>query len=279
MKCKLPFSLNFLCKSLFILLFSLYGSMAFAQPPNDLCTSAEALTVQVNSCTTPTMGTNVDATASGELPNPSCSQFGGGMDVWYSVTVPASGNVDIEMSTAGGPTDWAMSVYSGACGALSEVECDDDDGPGLFPLISLTGRTPGEVLYIRVFEYFNNATGPFNICAWEPAPPPPPPANDLCAGAETLTVQPMTCTTQTMGTNVSATASGETPNPSCSQFGGGQDNWYKFTVLASGKANVEMSSAGGPTDWALSVYSGTCGALSEVECDDDDGPGCSPASS
>ncbi len=273
MKSKLPFNLNLLYKGCFILLFSFFGSMAFAQPANDLCADAENLTVQSGGCTTQTMGTNVGATASGETPNPGCSSFGSGEDVWYKFTVPASGEADIEMSDAGGPGDWAMSVYSGACGALAEVECDDDDGPGLFPLINLTGQTPGEVLYIRVFEFGNNATGPFNICV---STPPPPPANDLCANSETLTVQPMTCTTQTMGTNVSATASGESPNPGCSSFGSGEDVWYSFTVLASGKANIEMSDAGGPGDWAMSVYTGACGALTEVECDDDDGPGLFP---
>ncbi len=276
MKCKLPFNLSLLYRSVFALLFFCAGSIAFAQPPNDLCTTAESLTVQADMCTTQTLGTNVDATPSGETPNPSCSAFGGGEDVWYSLTVPASGNVTIEMSTAGGPTDWAMSAYSGACGALSEIECDDDDGPGLFPLLELTGQTPGSTIYIRVFEFLNNAEGEFNICAFEPPPPPPPPANDLCSGAENLPVQPNSCTTQTMGTNESATASGEAPNPSCGNFGSGIDAWYSITVPESGEVSIEMSTAGGPTDWAMSVYSGSCGGLTQVECDDDDGPGLFP---
>ncbi len=276
MKYKLPRQFNLLYKSLYILLLSCTSSMAFAQPANDLCANAEALTVQVDMCTSQTLGTNVNATASGELPNPTCSNFGGGMDVWYSIVVPASGNVTIEMSTAGGPTDWAMSAYSGACGALSQIECDDDDGPGLFPLLELTGLTPSDVIYIRVWEYGNNATGDFNICAFEPAPPPPPPANDLCTGAETLAVQPNSCTTQTLGTNESATASGETPNPSCGFFGSGVDVWYSITVPYSGEVSIEMSAAGGPTDWVMQVYSGVCGTLSLVECDDDDGPGLFP---
>ena len=266
MKCKLLFHSNLLYKSLFAWLFLCLATIAFAQPANNLCTSATTLTVHSNSCTAPSTGTNVDATPSGELPNPTCSSFGIGQDVWYKFTVPATGNVSIEMNTAGGPTDWAMSVYSGVCGALVQVECDDDDGPGLFPRIDLTGRTPGEVLHVRVWEYGSNAFGAFTICAWEPAPPPPPPANNLCAGATNLTVHPNTCAAQTLGTNVSATASGQLPAPSCGNFGVGQDVWYKFTVPASGQVTIEMSAApGGPTDWAMSAYSGACGGLTHID--------------
>jgi hypothetical protein len=59
-----------------------------------------------------------------------------------------------------------MSVYEGSCGALTQVECDDDDGDGNFSLIDLTGRTPGETLYIRVFEYANNLFDTFLVSAY-----------------------------------------------------------------------------------------------------------------
>ncbi|MEM0994838.1 MAG: T9SS type A sorting domain-containing protein, partial [Bacteroidota bacterium] len=137
-------------------------------PTNNDCANATELTVVQGDGATciNTIGTNISATASGATPNPTCSQFGSGEDVWYSVTVPLSGDVSVEMSSAGGPNDWAMSIYSGSCGSLAEVECDDDDGPGFFPLIELTGRTPGEILLVRVFEFNNNEIGPFNICAF-----------------------------------------------------------------------------------------------------------------
>jgi len=131
----------------------------------DFCTTATPLPVS-GSCTN-VLGSNVGATPSGEAA-PSCGNFATGEDTWFSIMVPASGEINILASTAGGPTDWAMSVYSGACGALTEVECDDDDGPGLFPFIELTGQTPGDVLLVRVWEWGNNASGVFNICAYGP---------------------------------------------------------------------------------------------------------------
>ncbi len=138
-------------------------------PVNDACTTPTVLPViESDMCGAQTLGTNVSATPSGELPAPSCGTFGSGEDIWYEVTIPLSGAVNVEVSDAGGPGDWVMSIYSGACGALVEEACNDDTN-GLFPAITLTGRTPGEVLLVRLFEFGNNATGPVNICAFSPA--------------------------------------------------------------------------------------------------------------
>jgi len=167
-----------LCSLMICTLF--WCMTAFAQPANDLCTTATTLTV-----------------GGGETPLPTCGNFASGEDVWFSFTIPASGNVEIETSTAGGPTDWAMALYSGTCGTLAQIECDDDDGPGLFPLLSITGRTPGEQVFLRVWEWGNNATGDFNICVFDPNAIPPL-VNDLCADATVLPVAiGAACTGQT----------------------------------------------------------------------------------
>ncbi|MEM9822264.1 MAG: hypothetical protein AAF985_14370, partial [Bacteroidota bacterium] len=244
-------------------------------PPGDDCAGAVMLPVQSSQCTSQTMGNNTGATASGDA-TPSCGSFATGEDNWFSLTVPVTGELNITVSDAGGPTDWAMSAYSGSCGALMEIECDDDDGLDLFPNLELTGLIPGNTVYVQVWEVGNNATGAFNICAHDNTLVIVP--NDNCAIATPLNVDAAAmCLTQTLGSNVDATASGETPAPSCGAFASGEDLWYSLTVPANGNVNVEMSDAGGPSDWAMSAYSGTCGALSEIECDDDGGPGLFPA--
>ncbi len=144
----------------------------YCPPANDDCTSATVLGVDPTTCSTPIVGTNVGASDSG-IPFPSCSSayaYGTGGDVWFSVTVPASGSVSIETSQVSGSSvgDTVMAAYSGDCSNLVEIGCDDDGGPGLFSKIELTGQTAGEVLYIRVYEYGNNSFGEFNICAWDP---------------------------------------------------------------------------------------------------------------
>lgn len=156
---------------LFIIVFTLYTHKAFAQPANNNPCSATALTV--NSACVNTSGTNVAATASAGVPAPGCANYSGG-DVWFSIVVPASGDITITGDNNGGFTDGGAAVYSGACGSLGLIagSCNDDGGPGLHPEINLTGQTPGATLYIRYWEYGNNATGTFNICVVDPNPAP-----------------------------------------------------------------------------------------------------------
>ncbi len=138
----------------------------FTPPANDDCANAIALTVN-NTCT-PITATNVGATDSG-VGTPGCSYYNGG-DVWFSVVVPSDGAVTIETSSVSGSSvsDTGMAVYEGSCGSLTEIACDDDSGNGLFSKVDLTGRTAGETLYVRVFEYGNNSFGEFGVCAYNP---------------------------------------------------------------------------------------------------------------
>ncbi|WP_167856925.1 fibronectin type III domain-containing protein [Hymenobacter aquaticus] len=135
-------------------------------PANDECATATSVAVQLGStCTNRIVGTNAGATSSPNIPAPGCSSYLGG-DVWYRVVVPVTGNIVASTDSVAGSsiTDTGMAIYSGTCGALTLVECDDDDGDGNFSMIDLSNRTPGEVLYIRIFEYGNNVFGRFKLC-------------------------------------------------------------------------------------------------------------------
>ncbi len=133
-------------------------------PVNDVCSGAIALTVGT-SCTMATY-TNENASDSGESPAPGCGNYNGA-DVWFSFVVPALGHVIID-SDVGDITDGAMAAYSGTCGALSLIECDDDDSAnGSMPMLELTGLTAGETVYIRFWEYGGNVFGTFDICVYE----------------------------------------------------------------------------------------------------------------
>ncbi len=147
---------------------SLSGEVTAAPPTNDDCSNAIALTVN-NSCSSSSYS-NASGTNSGTLPDPGCSIYSGA-DVWFSIEVPTSGNLDIE-STADGITDGAMALYSGTCGALTLIECDDDDGAGLMPLISVTGLVPESTVYVLFWAYDGAEEGSFNICAVDPIVPP-----------------------------------------------------------------------------------------------------------
>ena len=139
-------------------------------PPNNLLAGAIPLTVGDTVCEAQITGTNIGATDSGELPSPTCANYLGG-DIWYKVQVPSTGELIIETSAAdtNSITDTGMSVYSGTSGSLVELDCDDDNGPGLFSQVVLAGLNPGDILFVRVWEYENNLKGDFKICAWSPA--------------------------------------------------------------------------------------------------------------
>lgn len=220
---------------------------------------------------------NTEATASEiadpTITEPSCSSYGGG-DLWYTATVPESGKISFETNRADPETitDTGITVYEGEIGSLVEVECDDDDSnDGFFSLISLEERTPGEVLYLRVFEFGGDAVGTFQVSAYDTPPPP----NDDPDGAIELTVGSVFADFPEIGTNISATAS-EVADPSildptCSTYGGG-DIWYSVAVPSTGQIIVETNRIDGSpiTDTGMSIYEGEIGTLIEVECDDDD---------
>ncbi|MCF6169917.1 MAG: fibronectin type III domain-containing protein, partial [Bacteroidales bacterium] len=128
---------------------------------NDDCSGAISLPVSY-SCNV-TTATNVGATDSGETP--SCANYSGG-DVWFSAVVPATGYLVVECFVNGGFTDGGMSAWTGACGTLTEYDCNDDGGEGFMPLIEINDITlAGQTLYFNVWEYGNNNFGPFDICA------------------------------------------------------------------------------------------------------------------
>ncbi len=152
------------------------GSYTNTCPPaNDLCAGAIALTAGTDFAANQVIGSNLAATGSGETPLPSCSLYdptdstGFGGDLWYSVVVPVDGNLTIETDNNGGPsTDSGMQVYSGSCGSLVAVECDDDDGNGFFSqvIIETTDGLAGETLLVRVFEYSGDSQMNFLISAY-----------------------------------------------------------------------------------------------------------------
>ncbi|WP_084205829.1 T9SS sorting signal type C domain-containing protein [Psychroserpens mesophilus] len=147
--------------------FTLTISAPAVPPSNDLCADAIELYSNVN-CLYQTF-TNEAATDSGELPAPGCSSYLGG-DVWFSYEVNSTGDFTIDMDT-GVITDSGLAVYSGTCGGLTLLACDDDSSAnGFMSSITITGRAPGEIVYIRVWEFGNDNNGTFDICITTPVP-------------------------------------------------------------------------------------------------------------
>jgi hypothetical protein len=135
------------------------------QPPtNDNASGAITLIVNDPYIT----GTNDGATSSTTAPTPTGPSYYGG-DVWYKVVVPSGGTVEIR-TAALVLTDVVMEVYSGTASALTYITYNDDSlsSVNAMPYISLNGRTQGETIWIRVWDYGGDNIGTFKIKATTP---------------------------------------------------------------------------------------------------------------
>ena len=253
-----------------LLVCTFIGSIIFAQTPPSNNNPADAIDLTVSpdsSCSGKIAGTTVNATSSA-VAAPSCGSTPNA-DVWYKVTVPTSGNLTIEtFRTLGSFFVSALTVYSGAPGNLTEIDCDISNS-SINSKLALTGQTSGDTLYIRVWNQQQWTRGAFEICTWDLIFP----TNNDLSGAIPLTVSSGSCSGNTeAGTTVEATNSGEGGTPSC---GTGinlrSDVWYQVDVPNSGNLAIETFDASGSFDSVLTVYSGSPGNLTEVGCDVDGG--------
>ena len=151
---------------------SVNGVLTITPPPapdNDNCIDATTIVVNEDFCDgTNTNGTNLGATTSG-VANPIC--FGAGVqDVWFSFTALAGmTSVNISTDFTGGTlVDSQIALYSGSCGSLVELACDQDSGTVVLSnglswnsVISNAAVTPGETYYVRVSGYSNAEEGSF----------------------------------------------------------------------------------------------------------------------
>ncbi|MDB5271292.1 MAG: C-terminal target protein [Hymenobacter sp.] len=135
-----------------------------AAPANDEPCGALPLTVGT-SCT-PLLISNLDAGATPGVPDPACADYQGG-DMWYSVVVPANGILALETGEATNSPVYntGLAVYSGACGSLTALTCDDNSGYSYTSYARLTGLAPGTTLYVRVWASGNYTKGDFTLCA------------------------------------------------------------------------------------------------------------------
>ena len=139
---------------------------AACPPTNDDCATAIALTAGGVFSDYPVVGTTVSATTATGLTY--ACQTSRANDVWYSVVVPPSGTITIETQADGASalTDTVLSVFSGTCGTLVEVGCDDDTGVGNFSILNLT-QPAGTTLYIGVWRWSSATNGTFQVSAYD----------------------------------------------------------------------------------------------------------------
>jgi len=261
-------------KITFILLVLLSVDL-YAQPINDLPCGAIELTVDLNgNCSNDIFAFNGTETDS-NIGTPSCVASSG-YDLWYKFTMPNDGAVRIKTSSSNLIDDLALEVFSGAdCNNLVPIGCDDDGNPDpypndLFAQIDVV-EAAGSIVYFRVWDKEDLGEGSFKICLFK-IPTPLIATNDECSSAETLELT-SDCSAPVLSTNFQATPSPEM-SPSCAT-NEGNDVWYVITIANDKFYDVSIETSEDPgsalNDTGIAVYSGTCGALTEVSCDDDGG--------
>lgn len=117
--------------------------------PNDACASATVVdAVPFHDLVDTSLATRVSSD-----PLQSCSTGGPAQNsntVWYRVTAATAGTVRFD--SFGSSYDTVVTAYTGACGALTEVACEDDAGSGLQSEVAFLA-TAGTTYLIEVAQY------------------------------------------------------------------------------------------------------------------------------
>ena len=129
-----------------LLLFTISASVFAGGPPctspaNELCSGATA--IAVGGCSA---AGNCGCNVTGDPGAVSCGPAGTNSS-WYSFVAPASGSVNVTLTLTGGFYTTIV-LYSGACGAQTEVGCYYPS-PVVNPEVTnFSGLTPGATYYI-----------------------------------------------------------------------------------------------------------------------------------
>jgi hypothetical protein len=137
---------------------------------NDNPTSSTSLGTPGSSCVNIAGNLkNATKTTCGGLAPPLCANYGpGSVDVWYSVTVPGSGNLFIQTSSSA-MSSMGIATYTGTpCVGLTQLGCSEgnpEDTAMGYPAINVPGLTGGTTVYVRVWNQNGVTPGTFSICA------------------------------------------------------------------------------------------------------------------
>jgi hypothetical protein len=136
-------------------------------------------------------------------------------------------------------------VFSGACGALTSMTCQQSNGNA----IPVDGLTAGSTYFIRVMA---GDQGAFRI-AVKPAL-----VNDECAGATALPYSTLA--------DFGAIQERENINAAngTGACGAIRDSWFKFTAAHTSAAFIAPGISGPGV--GVELLSGTCGALNSINC-------------
>jgi hypothetical protein len=184
--------------------------------------------------------------------------------IWY--TVIGDGGFYTATTCNATGFDTRLTVYSGSCSSLSCIGGNDDDNSCAFSTVrsSVNWQTTNGTQYY-IFVHGFSGTGAFQLTLNCTAPCTPAVTNDDCTTAQALPINfGATCTSTVSGNTNCATA--PITNPNCfSQFATLPDVWY--TLSPSSTEDLQLTiTYGTATSLGATLYSGSCGTLTELGC-------------
>lgn len=155
--------------------------------------------------------------------------------------------------------DPVLTLFSGSCStAMTSLSCADSYGGAQAETITYA-TTIGTKYRIRIQRYASNLSMYGTICIYSPIPP----VNDACSSATNLP-----CATSNLsGTSLNSVS--ETHNTGCSMSNYGV--WYTF--IGDGTINTITTTPSTGYNIEMSISSGSCGSLTNINCQDTNGSG------
>lgn len=144
-------------RTLFFLLLLQFSSYKAFSVGGSNCAGATTLTF--SGCLAIDAAQTWNPTADGVAPSPATCAATGTKDSWYKFTATATTHYFLLYSDF----DGAIYIYSGACGALSQINCADVVGTFSTESLSQSGITVGNTYYIQIVPYSGAGSGTYSI--------------------------------------------------------------------------------------------------------------------
>lgn len=228
--------------------YNLIMTSTYSGPTNDLPCNAESLILG-----TSVGGENNCSGSASEPAAPSCWSTGSINSVWYTLIVPASGSLKIR-TTQGSLINTQIAVYTGTCGALALLACNDNAAScasfsTLNSELSLTGLTVGNTIFVRVDGNLQS-TGTFSILAIDGTSSFPAIPGQDCGDPNPV------CNNVMSISNPGYSGFGNTcdlPTSYCLASGERNIVWYRIPIATAGTFDFNIV----PNDFSSVTESGT----------------------